>query len=117
MELKKYLNNLKAKTGDTYETIEEKSGISLSTIKNVFSGKTPNPQLDTTMAIFKALGGSLDDLMKEDLEIVSIKQQENNCDYLNRYIQSLEKDKRWFKGAACILLAVLLIVLCIGNFR
>ena len=51
-ELKKY-----AKQHDiTYDQIAEQSGIPVSTIKKVFSGKTLNPRVDTVQAIERALG-------------------------------------------------------------
>ncbi|MBQ3019109.1 MAG: helix-turn-helix transcriptional regulator [Clostridia bacterium] len=39
----------------TYEQLSEKSGIPLNTLKNIFSGRTPNPRVDTMQAIEAAL--------------------------------------------------------------
>lgn len=39
----------------TYEQLSEKSGIPLNTLKNIFSGRTPNPRIDTIQAIMRAL--------------------------------------------------------------
>ncbi len=39
----------------TYEQLSEKSGIPLNTIKNILSGRTPNPRIDTIQAIERAL--------------------------------------------------------------
>ena len=57
-----YLVKLKEKTGLTYETIAEKSGRSESTVKNLFSGKTEDPRLDTVSPVIYAMGGTLDEL-------------------------------------------------------
>ena len=46
-----YLTQLKEKTGLTYEAIAEKSGMSESTVKNLFSGKTEDPRLSTVTPI------------------------------------------------------------------
>ena len=39
----------------TYEQLSERSGIPLNTLKNIFSGRTPNPRIDTMQAIEEAL--------------------------------------------------------------
>ena len=59
IELNQRIQELKtyAKTADiTYDLISEKSGIPVSTLKKIFSGKTNNPRLDTVQAIERALG-------------------------------------------------------------
>ncbi len=50
--LKSHLKNQKI----TYEQLSERSGIPLNTLKNIFSGRTPNPRIDTMQAIEAALG-------------------------------------------------------------
>ena len=77
----KYLTMLKTKSGLTYEAIAEKSGISEATIKNLFSGKSEDPRLNTVAPVLYAMGGSLDeaytgkskDVVKE-ISINSIKE-------------------------------------------
>ena len=44
------------KIGMTYEQLSHESGIPLNTLKNIFSGRTENPRLDTMQAIERALG-------------------------------------------------------------
>ena len=56
-----YLSALKEKSGLTYETIAEKSGISESTVKNLFSGKSEDPRINTVAPILYVMGGSLDE--------------------------------------------------------
>ena len=51
-EIKSYLKKNKI----TYDTLSESSGIPIGTIKSIFSGRTPNPRLDTMQAIEEALG-------------------------------------------------------------
>ena len=58
----KYLATLKEKSGLTYEAIAESSGISESTVKNLFSGKTERPGIDTVSDVIYAMGGSLDEM-------------------------------------------------------
>lgn len=56
-----YLVSLKEKSGLTIEAIAEKSGISESTIKNLFSGKSEDPRLKTVAPVLYVMGGSLDE--------------------------------------------------------
>ena len=58
----KYLMALKEKSGLTYEAIAEKSGRSESTVKNLCSGKTEDPRLDTVAPVIYAVGGSIDEM-------------------------------------------------------
>jgi len=57
-----YLSALKEKTGLTYEAIAEKSRSAEATIKNLCSGKTENPRIDTVAPVIYAMGGSLDEM-------------------------------------------------------
>lgn len=58
----KYLTALKEKSGLTYEAIAEKSERSESTVKNLCSGKTEDPRLDTVAPIIYVMGGSIDEM-------------------------------------------------------
>lgn len=42
----------------TYKELSELSGIPLNTLKNIFSGRTKHPRIDTVQAIERALGMS-----------------------------------------------------------
>ena len=73
----RYLSTLKERCGLSYEAIAEKSGIPAATIKNLCSGKTENPGLDTIRKVVYAMGGSLDEMFnqgksKEDLQEFSM---------------------------------------------
>lgn len=50
----------------TYEQLSERSGIPLNTLKNIFSGRTEHPRIDTMQAIKDALG-----LNQADLQITN----------------------------------------------
>lgn len=58
----KYLTTLKEKTGLTYEAIADKSKRSESTVKNLITGKTEDPRLDTVAPVIYAMGGSIDEM-------------------------------------------------------
>lgn len=55
-EIKSYMkqNNI------TYEQLSESAKIPIGTLKSIFSGRTPNPRIDTVQAIETALGLSAD---------------------------------------------------------
>lgn len=56
----KYLKALQNQGNFTIEEISKLSGIAEPTVKNVFSGKTESPGIDTLAPIIYAMGGSLD---------------------------------------------------------
>ena len=72
----KYLTSLKEKTGLTYEAIAEQSGLSLSTVKNLFSGKSEDPRLNTVAPVTYVLNGSIDEMYsgksKDEITEISI---------------------------------------------
>lgn len=76
----KYITTLKEKSGLTDEIIAEKSGRSIATIKNLRSGKTEDPRLDTVAPVIYALGGSIDEMYTgkkdaaKEISISSIKE-------------------------------------------
>lgn len=55
-----YLKALKNQGNFTFEDIANLSGIPEPTVKNIFSGKTETPGIDTVSRIVYAMGGSLD---------------------------------------------------------
>ena len=61
-QVAKYLVALKEKTGLTYEAIAQMSGRSVSTVKNLSSGKSEDPRLDTVAPVIFAMGGSIDEM-------------------------------------------------------
>lgn len=76
-----YLSTLKEKSGLTYEAIAEKSQRSVSTVKNLCSGKSEDPRLDTVAPVIYAMGGSIDEMYTgkskdavKEISIASIKE-------------------------------------------
>lgn len=77
----KYLTTLKEKSGLTYDAIAEKSQRSVSTVKNLCSGKSEDPRLDTVAPVIFAVGGSIDEMYTgkskdavKEISITSIKE-------------------------------------------
>ena len=61
-QVSNYIVKLFKETGLTHEIVAEKSGRSLSTVKNLYYGKTEDPRIDTVAPVLYVLGGSLDEL-------------------------------------------------------
>ena len=61
-----YLTTLRLKSGLSYEQIAERSKRSESTVKNLCTGKTEDPRLDTVAPIVYAMGGSIDEMYNPD---------------------------------------------------
>ena len=57
-----YLTALRLKNDLTFEAIAERSKRSVSTVKNLCTGKTEDPRLDTVAPIVYAMGGSIDEM-------------------------------------------------------
>lgn len=69
-----YLTSLRIKNGLTYEAIAERSKRSESTVKNLCTGKTEDPRLDTVAPIVYAMGGSIDEMYNPDKSKDDIKE-------------------------------------------
>lgn len=69
-----YLTALRLKNDLTIEAIAEKSKRSVSTVKNLCTGKTEDPRLDTVAPIVYAMGGSIDEMYNPDKSKDEIKE-------------------------------------------
>lgn len=72
-----YINKKRIDAGLTYEALATKSNIAESTIKNLCTGKTKNPGIETVMPIMEAVDGSYDEMLypnksKDELKEISI---------------------------------------------
>lgn len=62
-KLSSYLNEKRVQNGLTYEALANISNIPEPTIKNLCSGKTKNPGIETIIPIITAVGGSFDEMI------------------------------------------------------
>lgn len=62
-KIKEYITALKNAGNFTLEDIANLSGIPLSTIRNIYSGKTPDARFSTISKIIISLGGDLNELV------------------------------------------------------
>ncbi len=73
--VRKYLLALKDAGSFTSEDIANISGIPLPTVKNIYSGKTPDARFGTVAKLVIALGGDLNELIgyekKKEIEVNS----------------------------------------------
>ena len=69
-----YLTALRLKNDLTFEAIAERSNRSVSTVKNLCTGKTEDPRIDTVAPIVYAMGGSIDEMYNPDKSKDEIKE-------------------------------------------
>jgi transcriptional regulator with XRE-family HTH domain len=60
--IQNYLQTLQNRSKMTLQEISEKSGIAITTVKNLYSGLTTNPGINTLGPVIQVQGGSLDEL-------------------------------------------------------
>ena len=74
-KVKEYMNALKESGNFTYEDIANLSGIPFQTVRNIFTGKTPDPRFATIAKIIISLGGDLNEIVgyekKKEIEVNS----------------------------------------------
>ena len=114
-----YLTALKEKSGLTYEAIAEKCGMSVTTIKNLCTGKSEDPRLNTVSPPVYALNGSIDEMLNPNFKksetrshyeqhIADIK--ENHAREIalkDEIIKIKDTHANFFKILACVGLSIL----------
>lgn len=102
---------LKDETKMTYQDIADKSGVPISTVKRIFSGRTPDPGVTTVIAIVEAMGGTADDIQSTPLnggEYISPKSIEQLCAV---YERSLRDKNRLTKAQFITIVAMIAVLL------
>lgn len=125
----KYFNALKEKNGFTIELWADKSGCSVSTLKNLLSGKTEDPRLSTVAPITYAGGGSIDEMLNPNFKknetrshyeqhILDIKEiHAREIALKDEIIRIKDNHANFFKILACVGLGILigLLILEVAN--
>lgn len=122
---------LKNKGNFSWNDLSEMSGIPDATIRKIFSGETSDPRFETVIKLVTAMGGSLNDIVKngkgEDVEmnaIIAIKEvYEARIADLKatslEHSKSLKKDKKFLAVLCCVfgifLFGLLLVDFMIGS--
>ena len=74
-KVREYLLALKNTGNFSYEDIANLSGIPLQTVRNIYTGKTPDPRFATVAKIIISLGGDLNEIIgyekKKEIEVNS----------------------------------------------
>lgn len=118
-----YFAKLKEKNGFTIEIWAEKSNGSVSTLKNLLSGKTEDPRLATVTPYIYAAGGSVDEMLNPNFKknetmsqcerhIADIK--ENHAREMalkDEIIKIKDKHANFFKLLACVGFGILIVLL------
>lgn len=95
----------------TATAVSKLSGVPETTVRNIVTGKTPDPGLQNVVDIVKALGGSMDD-------IVGIERPPATADQhlINLYERSAQTKDAWIKRlwvAFCAMVTVLVVLVLI----
>jgi transcriptional regulator with XRE-family HTH domain len=100
--IREYLITLKNAGGFSYEDIANLSGIPLQTVRNIYTGKTPDPRFATVAKIIISLGGDLNEIIggekKKEIEVnsmVSLKEtyEMRIADLIKSYEERIEDVK------------------------
>ena len=74
-KVKEYMIALKNSGNFSYEDVANLSGLPVQTIRNIFTGKTPDPRFGTVAKIIISLGGDLNEIIgyekKKEIEVNS----------------------------------------------
>lgn len=74
-KVREYIIALRDSGNFTYEDVANLSGIPLQTVRNIFTGKTPDPRFATVAKIIISLGGDLNEIVgydkKKEIEVNS----------------------------------------------
>lgn len=74
-KVREYLIALKNTGNFSYEDVANLSGIPVQTIRNIYTGKTPDPRFATVAKIIISLGGDLNEIIgyekKKEIEVNS----------------------------------------------
>lgn len=101
-KVKDYMIALKDSGSFTYEDIANLSGTPLQTVRNIFTGKTPDPRFATLAKIIISLGGDLNEIIgyekKKEIEVnstVSLKEtyEMRISDLIKSYEERIEDVK------------------------
>ena len=99
---KEYLIALKETGNFSYEDIANLSGIPVQTVRNIYTGKTPDPRFGTVAKIIISLGGDLNEIIgyekKKEIEVnstVSLKEtyEMRIADLIKSYEERIEDVK------------------------
>ena len=103
---REYMHALKEAGNFTYEDIANLSGIPLQTVRNIFSGKTPDARFGTVAKLVTAMGGDLNEVVgyekKKEIEVnsmVSLKEtyEMRIADLINANEKRIEDIKALFE--------------------
>lgn len=101
-KIKEYIMALKEAGNFTFEDIANLSGIPLQTVRNIYTGKTPDARFGTIAKIVISLGGDLNELIgnekKKEIELnstVSLKEtyEMRISDLIDSYDRRIEDIK------------------------
>lgn len=106
MSLCEKLQEMKQKSQQSYQTIADKSGVPLPTVKRIFSGQTPDPSYTTVCLLIKAMEIPPEQTV-ELYETVATTTPVDNADarLIDLYERSIDTKNKWIR---------LLLIICLS---
>lgn len=98
-----YLNTLKTQKNLSWQEISDMSKVPVQTVRNIFSGDTPNPGITTICSIVSAMGGSMDALAgieppaaeQAQIEVTNLRHEFNTM--VEKYEARIENTKKSYE--------------------
>lgn len=114
MSLCEKLQEMKQKSQQSYQTIADKSGVPLPTVKRIFSGQTPDPSYTTVCLLIKAM-----EIPPEETvglyEAMATTAPMDNADarLIDLYERSIDTKNKWIRRLLIICLSLVSIFIFI----
>lgn len=114
MSLCEKLQEMKQKSQQSYQTIADKSGVPLPTVKRIFSGQTPDPSYTTVCLLIKAM-----EIPPEETvglyEAMATTTPMDNADarLIDLYERSIDTKNKWIRRLLIICLSLVSIFIFI----
>lgn len=105
MSLCEKLQEMKQKSQQSYQTISDKSGVPLPTVKRIFSGQTPDPSYTTVCLLIKAMEIPPEETVGLYEAIATIAPMDNaDARLIDLYERSIDTKNKWIR---------LLLIICL----
>lgn len=110
LELEHELNKLKEEKGLTAKEIAEASGVPLTTVNRILSGKTPDPCYSTVCKLLDVLGATDDDKKKV---FSGNTDTEHYKAMVALYERGIAHRNKWIKLLAGVLLGIIAVIIIV----
>lgn len=118
MEYLNKLQELRERSGMTYQQIADASNVPVSTVSRIFSGQTDNPTMQTVAAMVQVMGGSLDEVygmkrpMKAEEKMDALQFALQSRDEMIQHLKAqIEEKNKWIHVLSIVVGVVVVFIL------